>query len=31
MHTEIKLGLGNPPLPIYLYVNKLEIDGQACQ
>ncbi|MBD2468833.1 hypothetical protein [Nostoc sp. FACHB-145] len=29
MHTEIKLGLGNPPLPIYLYVNKLEIDGQA--
>ncbi|MBD2302873.1 hypothetical protein [Nostoc sp. FACHB-190] len=29
MNTEIKLGLGNPPLPIYLYVNKLEIDGQA--
>ncbi|AFY45756.1 hypothetical protein [Nostoc sp. PCC 7107] len=27
--AEIKLGLGNPPLPIYLYVNKLEIDGQA--
>jgi len=27
--TEIKLGLGNPPYPIYLYVNKLEIDGQA--
>ncbi|MBD2496739.1 hypothetical protein [Nostoc sp. FACHB-280] len=29
MNTEIKLGLGNPPYPIYLYVNKLEIDGQA--
>ncbi|MBD2457721.1 hypothetical protein H6G80_27075 [Nostoc sp. FACHB-87] len=27
--TEIKLGLGNPPLPIYLYVNKLEINGQV--
>ncbi|BBD63338.1 hypothetical protein NIES2109_61880 (plasmid) [Nostoc sp. HK-01] len=27
--TEIKLGLGNPPYPIYLYVNKLEIEGQV--
>ncbi|MCC5640264.1 hypothetical protein LC593_31415 [Nostoc sp. CHAB 5844] len=26
--AEIKLGLGNPPLPIYLYVKKLEINGQ---
>lgn len=27
--AEIKLGLGNPPLPIYLYVKKLEINGQV--
>ncbi|BAY91410.1 MULTISPECIES: hypothetical protein [unclassified Tolypothrix] len=25
---EIKLGLGNPPQPIYLYVKKLEVDGR---
>ncbi|WP_414573255.1 hypothetical protein [Nostoc sp. CCY 9925] len=29
MNTEIKLGLGNPPLPVYLYVKKLEINGQV--
>ncbi|RCJ40062.1 hypothetical protein A6770_38360 [Nostoc minutum NIES-26] len=27
--AEIKLGLGNPPLPVYLYVKKLEINGQV--
>ncbi|BAY93765.1 MULTISPECIES: hypothetical protein [unclassified Tolypothrix] len=25
---EIKLGLGNPPQPIYLYVKKLEVNGR---
>ncbi|MBD2491961.1 hypothetical protein [Aulosira sp. FACHB-615] len=27
--AEIKLGLGNPPLPIYLYVKKVELNGQV--
>ncbi|MFN6567949.1 hypothetical protein [Dendronalium sp. ChiSLP03b] len=27
--AEIKLGLGNPPLPVYLYVKKLELNGQV--
>jgi hypothetical protein len=26
--VEIKLGLGNPPQPIYMYVKKLEVDGR---
>ncbi|BAY91279.1 MULTISPECIES: hypothetical protein [unclassified Tolypothrix] len=26
--AEIKLGLGNPPQPIYMYVKKLEVDGR---
>ncbi|MCC5655305.1 hypothetical protein LC609_37335 [Nostoc sp. XA013] len=29
MVTEIKLGLCNPPEPIYLYVNQGEIDGES--
>ena len=29
MGTEIKLGLCNPPEPIYLYVNQGEINGQS--
>ncbi len=27
--TEIKLGLCNPPLPIYLYVNQGELNGES--
>ncbi|MCG6138925.1 MAG: hypothetical protein MET45_30805 [Nostoc sp. LLA-1] len=26
--AEIKLGLGNPPLPVYLYVNQGEVQGE---
>jgi hypothetical protein len=29
MVTEIKLGLCNPPEPIYLYVNQGEVDGES--
>ncbi|WP_413773991.1 hypothetical protein [Nostoc sp. MG11] len=29
MVTEIKLGLCNPPEPIYLYVNQGEINGES--
>jgi hypothetical protein len=29
MTTEIKLGLCNPPEPIYLYVNQGEVDGES--
>ncbi|MHC5755410.1 MAG: hypothetical protein ACYTXF_33175 [Nostoc sp.] len=29
MLTEIKLGLCNPPEPIYLYVNQGEVDGES--
>ncbi len=29
MATEIKLGLCNPPLPIYLYVNQGELNGES--
>ncbi|QFS51035.1 hypothetical protein [Nostoc sphaeroides] len=29
MATEIKLGLCNPPEPIYLYVNQGEVDGES--
>ncbi|QFS52289.1 hypothetical protein [Nostoc sphaeroides] len=29
MITEIKLGLCNPPEPIYLYVNQGEVDGES--
>ncbi|MBD2303878.1 hypothetical protein [Nostoc sp. FACHB-190] len=29
MVNEIKLGLGNPPYPIYLYVDKLEVEGRV--
>ncbi|MCC5669723.1 hypothetical protein LC653_39440 [Nostoc sp. CHAB 5784] len=29
MITEIKLGLCNPPKPIYLYVNQGEVDGES--
>ncbi|QFS51086.1 hypothetical protein [Nostoc sphaeroides] len=29
MVTEIKLGLYNPPEPIYLYVNQGEVDGES--
>ncbi|MHC5614427.1 MAG: hypothetical protein ACYTXA_26425 [Nostoc sp.] len=29
MATEIKLGLSNPPEPIYLYVNQGEVDGES--
>ncbi|WP_320073144.1 hypothetical protein [Nostoc sp. MG11] len=29
MNTEIKLGLCNPPEPVYLYVNQGEINGES--
>jgi hypothetical protein len=29
MVTEIKLGLCNPPEPIYLYINQGEVDGES--
>ncbi|MBD6620815.1 hypothetical protein FNW02_34955 [Komarekiella sp. 'clone 1'] len=29
MVTEIKLGLCNPPKPVYLYVNQGEVDGES--
>ncbi len=29
MATEIKLGLCNPPLPVYLYVNQGELNGES--
>ena len=29
MVTEIKLGLCNPPEPVYLYVNQGEVDGES--